>query len=169
MLFVSCRLLAAVGNDYVLFRRWSDWSERGTPLASLLTITGISLFLVLAVGTETGRVATAKSAVAIGLPKPDWEQYFGGFDTLVAATAPIFWAFFTMSGFAVTVLRYTDRARPRPFRVPWYPLPVIVFCAFSIFMLWKCLDYAKELTLLSLPVLLLGIILSMTQKASSDK
>ncbi len=168
MLFVSCRLLAAVGDDYALFRRWSEWNNRGVPLISLLTITGISLFLVLAVGTEKGQLLTANTAVSIGLPKPDWAKYFGGFDTLVAATAPIFWAFFAMSGFAVSILRFTDRNRPRPFRVPFYPLPVIVFCFFSLFMLWKSLEYAKELTLLSLPVFVLGIILSMTRTTDSE-
>ncbi len=167
MLFTSCRLLAAVGIDYPIFKRWNNWNKRGVPISSLLTLAMISLFLILAVGTEQGREFTAQAAVTIRLPEPNWEKYFGGFDTLIAATAPVFWLFFAMSGLSVVVLRYIDRQRTRPFRVPLYPLPVIIFCGSAIFMLWKSLVYAGELTLLSLPVFLLGLVLSMTKTSRS--
>lgn len=166
MLFTSCRLLAAVGEDYVFFSRWNQWNKRGVPGTALLTISGISLLLILAVGTASGRELTADAAVSISLPRPDWEKYYGGFDTLIAATAPVFWAFFALSGFAVVVLRLRDAQRPRPFRVPWYPLPVIVFCGAATFMLWKSLEYAGELTLLSTPILLCGIVLSWSRRKS---
>lgn len=163
MLFTSCRLLAAVGTDYPIFKRWNNWDKRGVPISSLVTLAMISLFLILAVGTQQGRGLTARAAVAIQLPDPNWEKYFGGFDTLIAATAPIFWLFFALSGFSVVVLRWTDRERTRPFRVPLYPLPVLVFCGSAFFMLWKSLVYAGELTLLSLPIFALGLILSLTR------
>ena len=168
MLFSSSRLLSAIGEDYTIFARWNVWSQRGTPAVAIMTVAFISLVLVQAVGTEYGRSLTVSMATGIGLPKPDWDQYFGGFQTLVAATAPIFWFFFGLVGFAVMILRKTDGQRHRPFRVPWYPIPPLVFLASSLFMLWKSLDYAKELTLLSLPVFVLGLILSWTPHTSRD-
>jgi hypothetical protein len=46
------------------------------------------------------------------------------------------------------VLRFTDRARERPFRVPLFPLPPLVFCGTCLYMLWSSLAYAGWLALL---------------------
>ena len=164
MLFASPRLLAAIGQDFRLFARWNQWSKNRVPTSAILTVMTITLVLVLAVGTAAGRHWTTTMTTAIGLPRPDWQKYDGGFGTLVAATAPIFWFFFALSGLAVIVLRATDPQTPRPFRIPVYPLPPIVFCCSAVFMFWKSFEYAGELTLLSLPVAVIGIVLSFTKK-----
>ncbi len=54
--------------------------------------------LVFAVGTEVGHRGIDRLLQGIGLPGLPWpglpwEEYFGGFETLVAGTAPVFWAF----------------------------------------------------------------------------
>lgn len=167
--FASCRLLSAIGSDFTLFRKCGKWSDRGVPLFALFAITAITLILIFAVGTNQGRVWTSSIAEIALLPKPEWEKYFGGFDTLVAATAPVFWAFFSMSGLAVVVLRFRDRSLKRPFQIPLYPLPIIIFCASAGFMLWKSIDYAGKMTLLCLPVFLLGVALSFSPQSSAEQ
>lgn len=164
LLFASSRLLAAIGEDYRAFGAWSRWNRRDAPGMALLTIAGISLMLVAAVGTETGLRITSTCIESIGLPAPDWDRYFGGFDTLFAATAPVFWTFFLLSGISVIVLRFTRPGLPRPFRVPLYPLPVLLFCGSAIFMLWMSFDYARTLVLLNLPFLGVGLLLSLLQR-----
>jgi len=53
-----------------------------------------------------------------------------------------------LTGVAVFVLRARDPDRQRPFRIPWFPLPPIIFCGMCVYMLYCSLDYARMLTLL---------------------
>ena len=94
--------------------------------------------------------------VLSGLP---WDDYFGGFDTLVAGTAPVFWGFFLLTGISLFVLRVTDSQRPRPFSVPWFPLPPIVFCCMCVYMLYSSVSYAKTLSMLGVLPVAVGLIL----------
>ena len=164
MLFASSRLLSAIGSDYKIFAKWNVWNSRQVPVAAILTVTGITLVLIQTVGTVRGKKTTEKLADLLWLPIPNWEKFSGGFETLVAATAPIFWFFFALSGFAVIVLRVREAQVERPFRVPFYPLPPLIFCGSALFMLWKSLLHAGNLTLLSLPVFLIGILLSFSKR-----
>ena len=93
----------------------------------------------------------------MGLERISWQNYGGGFDTLVSATAPFFWFFFLLSGLALFVLRWTQPNIERPFRVPLYPFLPLLFCLMSCFMLYSSLVYARELTLLAGAPLLLGV------------
>lgn len=167
--FASCRLVAAVGEDYPAFKKLSHWTSRGVPLIALGSITFVTLLLVLGVGTAWGRTILEQFLVSLFLPRPDWQKYFGGFDTLVAATAPLFWVFFAMSGISVLLLRLTDRSTPRSFLVPFFPLPVLIFCGASCFMLWKSIEYAWELTLISLPLIIVGLLLALITQFSGTE
>jgi amino acid transporter len=66
----------------------------------------------------------------------------GGFETLLACTAPIFWLFFLATGVSLFVLRERDRDRDRPFKVPLYPELPLVFCLSCGYMLYSSIDYA---------------------------
>ncbi|MCA8997564.1 MAG: amino acid permease [Planctomycetaceae bacterium] len=168
MLFAGCRLLVAVGRDYPRFRSWTEWSRSQTPFLALVSLLGISLIMVLVVGTPSGRDGVDAVYRWCGLFTPDWEKYGRGFDTLVAATAPIFWGFFTLSGMAVIVLRMTRPELERPFHVPLYPVTPLIFIASSVYMLWSSLDYARQLTVLMLPFLVIGCLLAFILKYSPD-
>jgi amino acid transporter len=47
-----------------------------------------------------------------------WGDFGGGFGTLVAATSPVFWTFFLLTGVSLIVLRFIDPEIPRPFKTP---------------------------------------------------
>jgi amino acid transporter len=66
----------------------------------------------------------------------------GGFDTLLTCTAPIFWLFFLLTGLSLFVLRFRDRGIERPFRVPLYPVPPILFCFTCGYMLYASGEYS---------------------------
>jgi APA family basic amino acid/polyamine antiporter len=123
---------------------------------SLVTQALVSVFLILAVGTEAGRNAVDRSVTTVGLPALPWTEYQGGFDTLVAGTSPLFWFFFLLTGISLLVLRYKDR-EPRAFPVPLYPIVPLVFIGASGYMLYASIAYAKALSLMGIVPLLIGI------------
>ncbi len=160
MILAGSRVYATVGEDHRLFAWLGKWSSKdGAPVAALVAQASIALLLIFGVGTPFGRNGIDAGLTRIGLAQLPWDRYYGGFDTLVAGTAPIFWAFFLMTGLSLFVLRFTDAGRPRPFRVPLYPLPPIVFCSMCGYMLWSSLDYAESLAMLGVLAIALGLVL----------
>jgi basic amino acid/polyamine antiporter, APA family len=79
-----------------------------------------------------------------------------GFATMIDYTSPVFWGFLALSGFAVIVLRRRRPDLPRPFRVPFYPLLPLLFCASCLFVLWSSLQYVRLGALVGLVVLAVG-------------
>ncbi len=149
MILTGARVYATVGEDHRIFRRLGAWNPRtGAPVAAIVAQACVALLLVLLVGTARGRGAIDGLVAAIGVKAIPWGDYGGGFDTLIAGTAPVFWSLFLLTGIAFFVLRFTDRARERPFAVPLFPLPPLVFCGTCVYMLWSSLKYAGWLALL---------------------
>lgn len=146
LILAVSRVHATVGADHPLFALLGRWSARTkTPVWSLLAQGLITVLMIVAVGTEPGRAFIDQSLQRGGLPAVPWNRYFGGFDTLFAASAPIFWLFFLSTGIAYFVLRIIDRDLPRPFRAPLFPLCPLLFCATSIFGLYSAGNYAAPL------------------------
>ena len=159
MILTGARIYSTMGQDYQSFS-WMRYgqSSNASPLVAILVQCVASIILIFGVGTEFGR-NSIDGALALfrinGLP---WDAYFGGFETLVAASAPIFWLFFLMTGLAVFVLRYRFPEIARPFKVPGFPIPVIVFCCSCGFMLYSSLSYAGWLTALAMVPLGLSVV-----------
>jgi basic amino acid/polyamine antiporter, APA family len=119
-IFTGARIYSAMGKDHRLYAWLGQWSPRfGTPVFSLVAQAAITLALVAGFGMSKS-----------------------GFDSMVIFTTPVFWLFLALVGVAVFVLRYREPATERPYRVPGYPLPPIIFCLSSLFMVYSSLDYA---------------------------
>jgi APA family basic amino acid/polyamine antiporter len=158
MILTGSRVYATVGVDYRVF----SWVARGNrrranPAVALGVQATIAVLLIMAVGTDAGRQAIDTALHAVRLSGLPWEKYFGGFETLVAGTAPVFWSFFLLTAISLFVLRIKDRGRPRPFLVPLFPVPPIVLCLTCLYMLYSSLDYSKWLALIGVVPLALGI------------
>ena len=155
LILAVSRVHAAVGADHALFAYLGRWSARTkTPVWSLLAQGLITVVMILAVGTRDGRGLIDGWLQQVGLKPIPWDQYFGGFDTLFAASAPIFWLFFLSTGVAYFVLRVIDRNRQRPFKAPWFPLCPLLFCGMSAFGLYSAVNYAAPLLpLIAIPFL----------------
>ncbi len=157
LIFTGSRVYATLGADYPSIGALGRWHPRlGSPVLALGVQLAISVLLILTVGTSAGRGAVDRGLLAIGLTRASWSGH-GGFDSLLRCSAPVFWLFFLLTGLSLFVLRYRDRQRPRPFRVPLYPLLPLIFCATSAYMLYSAVVYAGKLTLLGLVPLLAGI------------
>jgi amino acid transporter len=158
MVLTGSRIYASMGTDHALFAWLGRWNHStSAPVTALLAQCGISLLLILAVGTRPGQATLDAMLFAVGLSPLPWAEYYGGFETLVAGTAPVFWAFFLMTGISLFVLRWLRPREPRPFPVPLYPLPAIIFCGTCVYMLYASLDYARWLALLGVVPLLAGV------------
>ena len=158
LIFTGARIYVGLGSDHQLFALLGRWhARRNTPIWSLLAQSTISLILVLLVGTQIGRDLVDAVLTTMFLPALPWAEYFGGFDTLVAGTAPVFWIFFLGTGLSMFVLRAKDRGIERPFSAPLFPLEPIVFCLMCLYMLYSALVYAKGLALMGLVPLAVGL------------
>ena len=158
LIFAGSRVYASLGADHSVFAVLGRWHPRfGAPVWSLLAQAVISILLIVAVGTESGRTTVDRALEAVTLDPLPWAKYYGGFNTLVAGTAPVFWSFFLLTGLSLFVLRFKDKNIHRPFRVPLFPVVPLVFCATCGYMLYSSLDYAGGLSLLGMVPLAVGL------------
>jgi amino acid transporter len=158
LIFTGSRVYSTLGGDYGLFAWLGKWNPRfGSPLGALLTQAVITLAMIGAVGTEVGRNTLNDGLQRAGLPPLPWSDYDGGFGTLVAGSAPVFWGFFLLSGLSLFALRERDPNIERPFKVPLFPLLPIIFCGTCFYMLYAAIDYAKMLALIGALPLIVGL------------
>jgi APA family basic amino acid/polyamine antiporter len=158
LVFSVSRLHATVGADHRVFSllgRWSTWSK--APVWSLLVQGGIACAMIFCVGTDAGRKAVDAGLATIQASPVPWGKYYGGFETLYAASAPIFWLFFLTTGIAYFVLRVKDPKIERPFRAPFFPLCPLLFCGMCVFGLYSATTYATPLLPLIAVPFLLGV------------
>jgi APA family basic amino acid/polyamine antiporter len=143
-LIVGARSGYAMGCDWGRLRRLGHWDgERGTPAAAMLAQCAAALLLV-GLGAAFG----------------------SGFKSMVEFTAPVFWLFFLLAGLSLFVLRRREPLLARPFRVPLFPLPPLLFCGACAWMLWSSLSYVYSQRLgglnaawIGVAVLALGLLL----------
>lgn len=142
-IFTGARSAYAVGRDFSPFRLLGRWhAGRQAPVNALIAQAIIALLLI-GVGVLTRR----------------------GFETMVEYTAPVFWTFILLAGIALFILRRREPTRPRPFRVPLYPLTPILFCATCAYLLYSSLAYTGFGALLGVAVVAAGaIVLVLTSR-----
>ena len=143
-IFTGARSAYAVGRDFRPFRVLGRWhAGRQAPVNALVAQAIIALLLI-GVGALTRR----------------------GFETMVEYTAPVFWTFILLAGIALFILRRREPGRPRPFRVPFYPVTPFVFCATCAYLLYSSLAYTGFGALLGVAVVAAGaIVLVVTSRA----
>lgn len=135
-MIVGARSNFALGRDYPLFRCLGRWqTARGVPATGLLLQAVLTLLLVF--GGTLSR---------------------DGLRAMVDYTAPVFWLFFLLVGLGMLKLRRAEPNRARPYSVPFYPLPVLVFCATCASLLWASLAYAGSGAIAGLGALLSGLV-----------
>jgi amino acid transporter len=167
--FTGSRVYSRLGADYGMFAILGKWNPKlGSPIWALAIQAAVTVAMIAAVGTPFGRNAIDKCVTAVGLDAMPWETYRGGFPTLLNGTAPVFWAFFFLSGLSLFALRQRDPDVERPFEVPLFPLLPLIFCGTSAYMLYSAIAYAKWVSLIGALPLALGLALyAIAHKTSS--
>jgi amino acid transporter len=158
--YTGSRVYTTLGADHSLFALLGRWSPRfGSPVWALMIQAAVTLAMIVAVGTPFGRDAIDWCVTSVQLDPMPWDRYFGGFDTLLSGTAPVFWGFFLLSGLSLFALRQRDPHIERPFRVPLFPYLPLIFCAYCAYMLYSAIDYAKWISLIGALPLAVGLVL----------
>jgi amino acid transporter len=159
LIYTGSRLYATVGSDYAIFGALGRWHPRwGSPIYALAVQAVITLAMILAVGSTVGQESLNDVFRWIGTDerKFSWEGR-GGFDSLLAMSAPVFWLFFMLTGLSLFMLRWRDPQATRPFKAPLYPLSPLVFAAACGYMLYSAQDFAGRLGLVGWALLLVGL------------
>ena len=135
-IIVGARSNYALGRDWPILGWLGHWdAKHGSPRNATLAQGVIALALVL-----LGAIQKT------------------GFKGLVEFTAPVFWAFFLLTGISLFVLRWRDSATERPFRVPGYPLLPLVFVAACAYLLYSSIDYHGRNAVVGVAVLAVGAL-----------
>ena len=135
-IIVGARSNYALGRDWPMFRFLGRWDEAsGSPRNAMLVQGAIALSLVV-----FGAILK------------------GGFQGLVEFSAPVFWAFFLLTGVSLFVLRAKEPQAPRPFRVPGYPVVPAIFVLSCAYLLYSSLEYRGMHALVGLAVLAVGAV-----------
>jgi amino acid transporter len=137
IMIAGARTTYAAARDTAGLARLRGWHvARGTPRAAIVATAAVALALV-GFGAYTR----------------------GGFATMVDYLSPVYWAFLTLSGIALFVLRRRYPDVPRPFRVPGYPWVPIAFVASSAYVLYSSLAYVRLGAVAGVGVLGIGVAL----------
>jgi amino acid transporter len=137
-MIVGARSNYAVAQDWPVLSRMGGWQGvRSTPTGGFMVQAAIALALVAFGATQRN-----------------------GFAAMVEFTAPVFWCFFLLNGVALFVLRRKEPHRPRPFRVPWYPVLPLLFVLTCAYLLYSSIVYAqsRHATYIALIVMLSGAV-----------
>jgi basic amino acid/polyamine antiporter, APA family len=145
-IFTGARSAYAVGRDFAPFRLLGRWNARRQAPVNALVAQAVIALLLIGVGALTRR----------------------GFETMVEYTAPVFWTFILLTGFSLFVLRRREPDRPRPFRVPFYPVTPLVFCATCAYLLYSSLAYTGLGALLGVAVVVTGAVVLVVSSRSPE-
>jgi amino acid transporter len=80
-----------------------------------------------------------------------------GINTIVDYSAPVFWLFFLLTGISLFILRRTHHSTERTFRVPFYPILPLIFCAAALYLLISSLVFAGLGSLFGVAVIAVGL------------
>ncbi len=143
-MIVGARSNYALGREWPFLRFLGRWDQAsGSPRNAYLVQGAIALLLV-------GLGAIERK----------------GFQTLVDFTAPVFWAFFLVTGLSLFALRARDPGAARPYKVPLYPLTPSLFVLSCAYMLYSSLAYTGVGALFGVGVLALGaVVMLLGQRA----
>jgi amino acid transporter len=131
-IFTGARAYYALGRDVPAIRKLGVWNEQGDkPTNALLLQAAIALAL-LAFGSTTR----------------------DGLEAMISYTAPVFFSFMLM--IAISVFLFRGRGIDLPYRMPFYPLPPILFGTASAWMIYSTIAYAGIGSIAGIVVLLLG-------------
>lgn len=134
-IITGARVYYALGRDVPRLQALAGWSARNETPVSALLVQGVITLALVALG------AFSQNSV----------------QTMVAYTAPVFWLFMLLVAASVWRLRRLDPDRPRPFRVPLFPLPPLLLALTCAGLVVSSAMYAGAGALIGLAVLAAGV------------
>ena len=130
MVIAGPRVLQMVGEDFPLFSAMGRTSNNGLPRVAIVVQSLITLAFIISASFE---------AILV----------FAGF-TLAANTLAVVACLF--------LLRIREPDLPRPFKVPWYPLPPLIYMAITLWTLYYVVQSAPLQALYGALIFLVGAL-----------
>ena len=155
MILTSPRIYYSVGRDYPSFQFLARWNaQRSVPWQAVVAQAVVTIALTL---ITLGRA--------------------NGIEEMVTATTPYFYGFFSLTIVTIFIFRRRDALASIQTseikKVPFYPLPPLVFLGVCGLMCYKAIDYViwRELTTLSLVLgglLAIGAVIAIIVPAGKE-
>jgi APA family basic amino acid/polyamine antiporter len=131
LIFTGARISYAVGADHRIFCALGRWNPRtGTP----------------------ARALAIQGAIAAGLI-----VLLGSFVNAILYTAAAVYTFYLATSLAVVALRFKEPNVARPYRVTFFPLPTIIFCAACIVLIHGAVIYKPWVAAGALAIFMVGV------------
>jgi amino acid transporter len=146
-IFTGARAYYALGRDIPAVRALGVWNEQGDKPANALIAQAVISLALIVFGA--------------------WTR--DGFETMVAYTAPVFWFFLLLVTVSLFVFRKRDGTAHLPYRMPFYPLPAIIFGAACAWMLYSSLAYAGIGAIVGVLVLIAGTPLLLVARSDAAR
>lgn len=141
MIFAGTRVLRVIGQD-VWFMHWLDRSNKaGAPWLAVLFLFSLVMCLLLT----------------------------GTFDQLLLYIQGLLLLSSLLCVFAVMWLRWKRPNAERPFKVPLYPLPPLIFMGMAGWMLWALMEERPKETTWGALTLLVGVVLYLLAKIKAPR
>ncbi len=121
-IFTGARTNYALGLNFAPLAFLGRWNGRAAAPVNALLLQGAITLALVGVG------AFVRS----------------GIEAMVAYLTPVFWFFMLLTALSLFVLRYRNKDRELPFRVPLYPVTPILFALMCLYMLNSGIDYARS-------------------------
>ena len=93
----------------------------------------------------------------------------GGYEHLITMAMFANWILFTMVAYSVVVLRRLHPEWPRPYRVPFYPLPVAVFVLVAIVFVLNTLVESTRSSIYGLVIQGFGVVFYLAWRSSAAR
>ena len=139
MILTGTRVYARLGVEHRTFAWLGAWNERSqSPTYAIAAQAAIALLFMLSVGTQAGQALIDGSLQRLRLPVVPWEEYFGGFEALVAATAHRVLGILLADRPGGVCAASESTAATEAVHDPYYPITPMLFCVTCGFML--CLE-----------------------------
>ena len=143
-IITGSRSYYALGRDLDALRHIGTWEERGSTPANALLLQGALSVALVIFGAATR----------------------GGFEAMVAYTAPVFWFFMMLVAISIYVFRSRETGGETHYRVPLYPVTPAILVLTCLWMLYSSINYAGLGSIVGVAILLLGTPLLLLKRAA---
>ncbi len=131
LIMVGPRVIHTISQDYPFFSFFIKSNKNGIPFRSIITQ---SLIAIVILSTSS-------------------------FDFIISTMGLILCLFTTLTSIAVIILRFKSPQLSRPIKVPFYPIPPILYAVFNIWIMYYVVTAKPEQAIYCIIFLLIGLII----------
>ena len=141
LLLVGPRVIHAISQDYPFFSFFAKSNKKGAPYRSVITQAIISIIILST----------------------------SSFEFIISTMGLILCFFTTLTAISLIILRFKHPNIERPIKVPFYPLPPILYAVFNIWIIYHVITSKPMEAIYSFIFLLIGAVIYFMAKSHKNK